>query len=121
MEVLYQDKNIVVCIKPVGLDSEKQVVEILKEQLGGDIYPLHRLDLNVGGIMVYARHSKSAALFSKMIQNNEMVKEYVAMVHGQLNGMFGKIIFLKILERIKFLSLRKCVRVLNKPNWNISV
>ena len=82
MEVLYQDKNIVVCIKPVGLDSEKQVVEILKEQLGGDIYPLHRLDLNVGGVMVYARHSKSAALFSKMIQNNEMVKEYVAMVHG---------------------------------------
>lgn len=82
MEVLYQDKNIVVCIKPVGLDSEKQAVEILKEQLGGDIYPLHRLDLNVGGVMVYARHSKSAALFSKMIQDNEMVKEYVAMVHG---------------------------------------
>lgn len=82
MEVLYSDKNMVVCIKPVGLDSEKQVVEILQEQLKGEIYPLHRLDMNVGGVMVYARHSRSAALFSKMIQDHEMIKEYVAMVHG---------------------------------------
>ena len=50
MEILYSDKEIAVCIKPVGLDSETQVPAALKEALGGEIYPIHRLDLNVGGL-----------------------------------------------------------------------
>ena len=55
MELLYTDKQIVVCIKPVGLDSEQELPTAIKEQLGGEIYPIHRLDKNVGGVMVYAR------------------------------------------------------------------
>lgn len=82
MEILYSDKDLVVCIKPVGLDSEKQMPEALTEQLGGEIYPLHRLDLNVGGVMVFARNRKSAAILSRAIQQSTMVKEYVALVHG---------------------------------------
>ena len=60
MEILYSDKNIIVCVKPVGLDSEKQVPDQLKEMFEGEIFPLHRLDLNVGGVMVYARNKKIA-------------------------------------------------------------
>ena len=82
MEILYSDKDIAVCVKPVGLDSEAEVPKALKEQLGGEIFPLHRLDLNVGGVMVYARTKAAAAALSKAIQNGEMVKEYVAKVHG---------------------------------------
>ena len=52
MEILHFDKNIAVCVKPVGLDAEHQVPEALKTALGGEIYTLHRLDKNVGGIMV---------------------------------------------------------------------
>ena len=83
MDILYSDKQIVVCIKPVGLDSEKDVPEALTEQLGGEIFPIHRLDQNVGGVMVYARGKLAAAEFSRLIQDGKMVKEYVAMVHGQ--------------------------------------
>ena len=79
MEILYSDENIVVCIKPVGLDSEHDV----PAQLGDEIYTLHRLDKNVGGVMVYARNKKAAAALSGVIQRNEMVKEYVAQVHGE--------------------------------------
>ena len=82
MEILYWDKQIAVCVKPVGLDSEAEVPATLKEQLGGVIFPIHRLDKNVGGVMVFARTKQAAANLSKTIQEGTMVKEYVAMVHG---------------------------------------
>ena len=82
MELLYTDADIAVCVKPVGLDSEREVPVQLKEQLGGEVYTLHRLDKNVGGVMVYARNKGAAAQLSKAIQDGSMVKEYVAMVHG---------------------------------------
>ena len=82
MELLYSDRDLVVCIKPVGLDSESEVPAALKELLGGEIFPIHRLDKNVGGVMVYARTRQAAAALSKAVQEGTMVKEYVAMVHG---------------------------------------
>ena len=82
MEILYSDANIAVCIKPVGLDSEQEVPDALIQQLGGQIFSIHRLDKNVGGVMVYARTKPAAASLSKAVQDGTMVKEYVAMVHG---------------------------------------
>ena len=82
MEIMYFDPEIAVCIKPVGLDSEAELPAALKEQLGGEVFPIHRLDKNVGGVMVYARRKQSAAALSKTVQEGSMVKEYVAMVHG---------------------------------------
>lgn len=82
MELLFHDNDLAVCIKPVGLDSETQVPQMLKDTLGGEIFTVHRLDLNVGGVMVYARTKQTAAALSRSIQEGTMVKEYVAMVHG---------------------------------------
>ena len=84
MEILYHDREIAVCIKPVGMDSESQLPSALKEALGGEIYTLHRLDLNVGGVMVYARTKNMAAALSRAIQDGDMIKEYVAVVHGEV-------------------------------------
>lgn len=82
MEILYSDKNIAVCIKPVGLDAESGVPAALKEAIGGEFWTVHRLDLNVGGVMVYARNKQTAAALSRAIQDGAMMKEYVALVHG---------------------------------------
>ena len=82
MELLYSDSQIAVCVKPVGLDSEQQLPDALKAALGGDIFPIHRLDKNVGGVMVFARTKAAAAQLSKAVQEGTMVKEYVATVHG---------------------------------------
>ena len=82
MEIVYSDKNIVVCIKPVGVDSEKQMPDLIKANLGGEAYTVHRLDKNVGGVMVYARSKQAASQLSKAIQNGTMIKEYIAGVHG---------------------------------------
>ena len=78
MEILYSDEHIVVCVKSVGVDSEHELPALL----GGEIYTLHRLDKNVGGVMVYAKNKAAAAKFSKLIQDGQLIKEYVAMVHG---------------------------------------
>ena len=95
MEILYQDKDIAVCVKPMGLDSEAEVPQELKALLGGEIFPLHRLDKNVGGVMVYARTKAAAAALSKAIQDGQMVKEYVAKVHGtpEETGLLTDLLF----------------------------
>ena len=78
MEILFEDRDIVVCVKPAGLDSEHE----LPAALGNSIYTVHRLDKNVGGVMVYAKNKEAAAELSKQIQNGQMVKEYFALVEG---------------------------------------
>ena len=82
MQILHADRDIAVVVKPVGLDSERGVPEAICAELGGEVYTVHRLDLNVGGVMVYARTKPAAAALSRAIQEGTMIKEYAAMVHG---------------------------------------
>lgn len=82
MDFLQITENFAVCIKPVGVDSQQEMCDLLQAQLGGECYPLHRLDQNVGGVMIYARNKKAAADLSGIIARQEMVKEYVACVRG---------------------------------------
>lgn len=85
MEILFSDRDFVACVKPVGLDSEHEVPEELKKTLGGEIFPIHRVDKNVGGVMIFARNKASAGALSKLVQDGALVKEYVAMVHGAVS------------------------------------
>ena len=82
MEILYSDRNLAVVIKPVGTDSEHGIPAQLEQDLGGQFFPVHRLDLNVGGVMVFARNKEAAASLSRLIADGKMIKEYRAMVHG---------------------------------------
>ena len=82
MEILFSDRDIAVCVKPVGLNSEADVPAALTEQLGGEFFTIHRLDQNVGGVMVYARNKAAAAELSRAVQSGDMMKEYLALVHG---------------------------------------
>ena len=82
MVLLYSDREIAVIVKPVGMDSEHEVPAAISEKLGGEVFPIHRLDLNVGGVMVYARTKQAAAQLSRLVQEGALVKEYRALVHG---------------------------------------
>ena len=82
MDFIYTDKDIAVCVKPVGMDAEHELPEAIVKELGGEVFPVHRLDKNVGGLMVYARTRRAAAALSRAIQEGTMVKEYVALIHG---------------------------------------
>lgn len=89
LQILCENRDYVVCIKPSGVLSqtgkpgERTMIALLQEQLGGEIYPVHRLDREVGGVMVYARTSRAAAALSQTIQNGSMKKEYLAVVKGK--------------------------------------
>ena len=82
MEILYVDRDLAVIVKPVGPDSETEVPGMLTERLGGTFFPIHRLDRNVGGVMVYARTKQAAAELSRLVRQGSLVKEYYALVSG---------------------------------------
>jgi 23S rRNA pseudouridine1911/1915/1917 synthase len=73
-----------VCVKPAGLLSERGgLPELLEQQCGGTVWPVHRLDRDVGGLMVYARSQKAAAALSAAIAAQRLKKEYFAVVEGR--------------------------------------
>ena len=96
VRILYETDGFVVCLKPrnvlsqAGKPGETSMPGLLKEQLGGEIYPVHRLDRQVGGVMVYARTQEAAAELSRAIQQGTMKKEYLAVVHGGLEADSGE-------------------------------
>ncbi|MBQ5671978.1 MAG: RluA family pseudouridine synthase [Oscillospiraceae bacterium] len=83
MEILYKDRHVAVCVKPVGVISEDAgMPALLREQLGGEAFCVHRLDTVVGGVMVYALNKKAAAKLSAYIAGDMLTKEYLAVVEG---------------------------------------
>lgn len=84
IEILYEDKELVACVKPVGFSSETDLPNALKEQLNSETYTLHRLDTPVGGVMVYAKSKEAAAKMSRKIsQNDDFKKTYLALCEGE--------------------------------------
>ncbi len=86
--IIYQDDEIVVCNKPYGFSSQEisgeNMVSVLRELCKSEIYPVHRLDTQTTGLMVYAKTQKVAAVLSKQIQDKTFKKEYVCLCHGEL-------------------------------------
>lgn len=82
MQIIHSDRDLAVILKPIGLDSESAVPAAVTAELGGECFTVHRLDLNVGGVMVYARTKQAAAALSRAIQEGTMIKEYTARIHG---------------------------------------
>lgn len=88
MELLYLDRDIVVCIKParvLSTDEPGGLPELIRQELGdpkADIRTVHRLDRVVSGVMVLARNAKSASELSRQIREDIFEKEYLAVVHG---------------------------------------
>lgn len=82
--ILYSDNEIVVCIKEKGVLSQqgkpgqKTMIDILSAEYGCEIYPVHRLDKEVSGVMVYAKTQKAAANLSAQVSSREMEKHYMA-------------------------------------------
>ncbi len=102
MKIIFEDNYIIVCIKPIGILSQadksgkESMISLLESHTGGSIYPLHRLDREVGGIMVYAKTQIAAAILSKDIAERTFKKEYIALVHSvpqESNGEMQDLLF----------------------------
>ena len=88
MEILYQDRRVLVCLKPPGVlstDEPGGMPELLRAALGeehGCVRTVHRLDRAVGGVMVFARSRAAASLLSRQVRERQLEKEYLAVVRG---------------------------------------
>ena len=88
MELIYLDKDIVVCIKParvLSTDEPGGLPDLVREALGdpkADVRTVHRLDRVVRGLMVLARNAKAASELSRQIREEKFGKEYQAVLHG---------------------------------------
>ncbi len=102
LNVIFEDENITVCIKPKGilsedaLNGEKGIIGLLSDRAGKPMHLLHRLDRNVGGVMVFANNKKSAAILSKDIAEGRFFKEYLAVTDGvpeNESGVYKDLLF----------------------------
>ena len=84
IEILYEDKYLIACIKPSGVISEDGgLPDLLSKQLNAKrIFCVHRLDKDVGGVMIYAKDGKTAALLSEAISAHRAKKEYLLICQG---------------------------------------
>ena len=90
MDILYQDTQLLVCVKPRGVlstDEPGGLPELLRAALKdpkAEIRTVHRLDRVVGGLMVLARSRETARALSAQVEDRTFEKEYLAVVNGSL-------------------------------------
>lgn len=85
IKIIFEDKFIIVCIKPAGVESENEgMPALLKAQCGAaEIFPVHRLDKAVSGLMVFAKTKFAASKLSAAVSDGTMQKEYLAVLPGR--------------------------------------
>ena len=100
MEILYEDNHLLVVVKPTYVLSQsdgsdtKDMLTILKKYLKekynkpGNVYLglVHRLDKEVGGVMVFAKTSKAASRLSEQVRLHQFEKYYLAVVKGKVES-----------------------------------
>ena len=105
IEILEQTPQLVLCVKPVGVraqgEAEADLPALLKRQLGCEIYPVHRLDQAVGGVMVFAKTAPAAAKLSQAIAGGTLQKEYLAVLERSPERAEGELSDLLFHDRTK--------------------
>ncbi|MBS6844780.1 MAG: RNA pseudouridine synthase [Firmicutes bacterium] len=105
IEILEQTPGLVVCIKPVGVRAQGEAPDalpaLLAKQLGAGVYPVHRLDQAVGGLMVFARTGAMAAKLSQAMAEGTLQKEYLAVLGARPKDDSGELFDLLFHDRFK--------------------
>lgn len=93
IQILYEDLNYVAIHKKAGLlvhpsklDSHEKItaVQLLRQQLQKQIFPVHRLDKPTSGVMIFALNANAAEQLAVQFRENRVQKKYVALVRGHL-------------------------------------
>ncbi|MGN7479029.1 RluA family pseudouridine synthase [Solibacillus silvestris] len=106
VDVLFEDNHLLLVEKPVNIpvqadrSEDRDLLTLLKQNIKvrdekqGNVYLglVHRLDRPVGGVMVFAKTSKSASRLSDMMRRHIIERKYVAVVHGLPKKKQGQLI-----------------------------
>ena len=90
-EILYRDQYFIAINKPSGLLVHRSTidrhetefaVQMLRDQIGQYVYPLHRLDKPTSGVLFFALDKESTNLISQQFKEHTIQKTYIAIVRG---------------------------------------
>jgi len=93
LEILYRDEYLVAVNKPAGLlvhrssvdRREKQVaLQMIRNQIGLRVYPVHRLDRPTSGVLLFALSPEISRTVSEHFRNQHVKKRYIAVVRGYI-------------------------------------
>lgn len=88
IKILHSEKSFVIVVKPEGVLSENGagttpgMVDLLSQSLDAEVFPVHRLDREASGIMVYATSKQAASKLSALVSGEGFEKRYLIVVHG---------------------------------------
>jgi tRNA pseudouridine65 synthase len=91
LSIIYQDSELVAINKPHGLlvhrsviaaDTDIFAVQLLRDQLGQKVNPVHRLDRKTAGVLLFALNDEINSLMQQQFQNGQVKKTYHAIVRG---------------------------------------
>lgn len=97
LAILFQDTNLVAINKPPGLlvhrsriarDATEFAVQLLRDQLGQRVYPVHRLDRKTSGVLLFARDEATNSSMQKQFAEGAVHKRYLAIVRGYTEDTF---------------------------------
>jgi tRNA pseudouridine65 synthase len=90
LPVLFEDDDFIAINKPIRLlvhrtpISEDRVfaLQLLRNQIGQRIYPVHRLDRGTSGVLIFGKTQEAAAQFSTLLRDRQVTKSYLAIIRG---------------------------------------
>ena len=91
LDILYQDERLVAIDKPSGLlvhrseldrNETRFAVQLLRDQIGRHVHPVHRLDRGTSGVLVFALDRDTARELSGAFESQQVDKTYLAVVRG---------------------------------------
>ena len=91
LDVVYQDEHIIAVNKPGGLLVHRSMIDkhetrfamqIVRDQIGQHVFPVHRLDKPTSGILLFALSADIARTLGEQFANNQVHKSYLAIVRG---------------------------------------
>lgn len=91
LEIIYQDADLIAINKPHGLlvhrskianDATEFALQLLRDQIGKQVSPVHRLDRKTGGVLVFAFEKDVEIAMQKQFQEGLVDKKYLAVVRG---------------------------------------
>ena len=91
LEIIYQDEYLVAINKPSGLLVHKSPIDrhetefalqMVRDQIGQYVYPIHRLDKPTSGVLLFALSAEILKTMSLLFRSHEVSKEYIAIVRG---------------------------------------
>lgn len=91
LEIIYQDEYIVAINKPHGLlvhrtkiatETDVFALQLLRDQLGQRVYPIHRIDRKTSGVLLFALDETTNSSLSAIFREQQIEKTYWAIVRG---------------------------------------